>query len=39
MVFLEIMINGRFLVIFSRIGVDLDVKFDVVQNGIKCNTG
>jgi len=38
MVFSEIMINGRFLVIFGRIGVYLDIQFGVVQSGIKYNT-
>jgi hypothetical protein len=39
MVFSEIIINGRFLAIFSRVGLYLDIKFGVVQNDIKCNTG
>jgi len=39
MVFSEIMINDRFLVIFSRIGVYLDIQFNVVQNGTKYNIG
>jgi hypothetical protein len=39
MVFSEIIINGRFLVIFSRIGVYLDIQFGVFQSGIKYNTG
>jgi hypothetical protein len=39
MVFSELIINGRFLVIFSRIGVYLDIQFGVVQSGIRYNIG